>query len=137
MNALALSMKSRAAVLALSLPATLAAWGQPPSFRSGVELVDITVVVRDGDGRIVPDLKQSDFRVLERGVPQRISAFERVSIPRASPSPKGSSPLISPDVGSNEVVAERRVFVLVLDALHVASARTQAVRKRAAEFVDA
>ena len=130
-------MKSRAVVLALSLPATLAALGQPPSFRSGVELVDITVVVRDGDGRIVPDLKQSDFRVLERGVPQRISAFERVSIPPASPSPQGSSLLISPDVASNEVVGERRVFVLVLDALHVAAARTQAVRKRAAEFVDA
>src|SRR5262245_34794444 len=130
-------MKSRAVVLALSLPATLAAWGQPPSFRSGVELVDITVVVRDGDGRIVPDLKQSDFRILERGVPQRISAFERVSIPRASPSPKRSSLLISSDVASNEVVDERRVFVLVLDALHVAAARTQAVRERAAEFVDA
>ena len=130
-------MKSRAVVLALSLPATLAALGQPPSFRSGVELVDITVVVRDGDGRIVPDLKQSDFRVLERGVPQRISAFERVSIPRASPSPRGSSLLLSPDVASNEVVGERRVFVLVLDALHVAAARTRAVRQRAAEFVDA
>jgi len=130
-------MKSRAVVLALSLPATLAALGQPPSFRGGVELVDITVVVRDGDGRIVPDLKQSDFRVLERGVPQRISAFEKVSIPRASPSPKGSSQLMSPDVASNDVVDERRVFVLVLDALHVAAARTRSVRERAAEFVDA
>src|SRR5262247_4017178 len=103
-------MNSRAVVLALSLPATLAALGQPPSFRSGVELVEITVVVRDGDGRIIPDLKQADFRVLERGVPQRISAFEKVSIPRASPSPK--SLLISPDVASNDVVGERRVFVL-------------------------
>jgi VWFA-related protein len=132
-----MSVKTAASVLVLSLSGMLAASGQPPSFRSGVELVEITVVARDADGRIVRDLKQSDFRVLERGMPQRIAAFERVSIPQALPSPRGPSLQAASDVASNDVVDERRVFVLVLDALHVASERTQAVRKHAIEFVEA
>src|SRR5262245_56874942 len=100
-------VKPGAVVLALSLLATLAASGQSPSFRTGVELVEITVVVRDADGRIVRDLNQSDFRVLERGTPQRIGVFERVSIPQPLPGPRGPSLQVSPDVASNDAVGER------------------------------
>jgi hypothetical protein len=60
---------------------TLTISAQAPAFRSGVELVEVTAIVRDSEGRVVRDLMQSDFRLLERGRPQRISMLERVSIP--------------------------------------------------------
>lgn len=44
-------------------------------FRSGVEMVTVTAVVRDQKGRIVADLKRSDFELLDNGNPRQISEF--------------------------------------------------------------
>jgi VWFA-related protein len=54
-----------------------------PTFRSGVELVRIPVTVeRSGDTAIAPDtLTTASFTVLEDGVPQQVSLFERESVP--------------------------------------------------------
>ena len=129
--------KTRARLLlVIFLLPTLIVSAQAPQFRSGVELVEVTAIVRDSEGRVVRDLTQSDFRLLERGRPQQISTFERVSIPQVSSGPKESGLQAPRDVGSNDVVAGRRVFVLILDALHVESNRTQAVRQQAAEFIE-
>lgn len=109
---------------------------QPPVFRSGVELVEVAVVVRGSDGRLLTGLTRADFEVLDDGVAQTVTAFNRVSIPivrTASLPPQAS---IAPDVASNEHVAESRIFVLVLDALHVAPHRTRDVRKHARQFIE-
>ncbi len=53
---------------------------QPPVFRSRVDLVDVAVVVRDGSGRLVPDLTVADFEVIDDGVPQRLTAFGHVTM---------------------------------------------------------
>ena len=58
---------------------------QPPVFRSGVELVDVAVVVVDEDGRFVPGLTAADFAISERGVPQSITAVR----PRLDPGVAG------------------------------------------------
>ena len=54
------------------LPAVLAAGGaqdsssqQPPTFRSGVRLVEVDVVVRNKDDRFVDTRTKDDFEVLE------------------------------------------------------------------------
>ena len=54
-----------------------------PTFRSGVELVRIPVnLERSGDATIAPDaLTTASFTVLEDGVPQQVSLFERESVP--------------------------------------------------------
>ena len=54
-----------------------------PTFRSGVELVRIPVhVERSGDVAIAPDsITAEHFTVLEDGVPQQASLFERESLP--------------------------------------------------------
>ena len=49
---------------------------QIPVFRSGTELVDLYVTVTDGNGRLVPDLVQEDFEILDNGVVQEIVLFE-------------------------------------------------------------
>ncbi len=46
-----------------------------PSFRSGVELVSLSAVVRDGRGRLVPELTREDFHVLDGGESRPIIDF--------------------------------------------------------------
>lgn len=55
--------------------------GTPPTFRSTVELVTLSVTVTDTDGRQVPGLTGTDFEVLEDGVRQEVKFFTAVNIP--------------------------------------------------------
>lgn len=76
--------------LVLTLLAGQAAFGQtppatapaPPTFRAGVERVMISAVVRDRRGKLVTDLAQSDFEVLDNGERRPITDFraERAAV---------------------------------------------------------
>jgi VWFA-related protein len=124
-----------AALLLLPAPGP-AAQAPPPVFPSGVGLVEVPVIVSDPQGRFVPDLTRADFEISERGVPQAITAFERVSIPLPPAAPAGLAPPTPADVATNEGLADGRIFVLVLDALHVSPASVLAVRRGARRFVE-
>ena len=65
------------AVAFLSLPSyALSANPQdPPKFRSSVEVVSVTAVVKDRKGKFVPDLKQQDFVISEGSEQKRILDF--------------------------------------------------------------
>ena len=57
-----------------------------PTFRSGLDLVVVNVVVRDKDGRLVRGLTRDDFVVMEDGKAQTVTSFdfeeiENVSLP--------------------------------------------------------
>jgi hypothetical protein len=67
-----------------SPPPSIAATSQSPTFKLGVNDVDVDVVVTDKQGRAVRGLAQSDFQVFEDGRPQEISAFSAVEIPFGS-----------------------------------------------------
>src|SRR3982074_2818939 len=75
--------------LALSSAAMLArpavaqeATGQGPVIRSQVSLVNVFVTVRDKNKRIVGDLKQENFKIVEDGQDQKIAFFSKeVSLP--------------------------------------------------------
>lgn len=75
-------MRSGASVVcllvALFVPGLL---GQQPTFRAGIELVEIDAVVTDGQGNPVIGLTADDFEVSEGGKPQVIAAFSEVNIP--------------------------------------------------------
>jgi VWFA-related protein len=47
----------------------------PVTFRSAVEAVSVSATVRDGRGRVVRDLKPTDFTVLDSGTPVEILDF--------------------------------------------------------------
>ena len=49
---------------------------QDATFSASANLVIVDANVRDKSGRVIPDLKKSDFTVLEDGKPQTISVFE-------------------------------------------------------------
>ena len=48
---------------------------RPPTFKSSVDLVRVTAVVRDQKGRFVQDLTARDFEVLDGGQPRTITDF--------------------------------------------------------------
>ena len=50
-------------------------------FKAGAELVTTAVTVRDAEGRLVINLKQSDFIVEEDGVAQPITQFTKERVP--------------------------------------------------------
>ena len=61
-----------------------------PVYRTGVDLVEVSVLVRDGEGRFVRGLDRTAFEILEEGVRQEIQAFDYVRVERRvrrSPSP--------------------------------------------------
>ena len=66
---------SRACVLALLFLAPTLSGQQRPVFRSTVRTVSIYATVNDREGRLVPDLDRSDFRILDDGRPVDITVF--------------------------------------------------------------
>jgi Ca-activated chloride channel family protein len=71
----------RAAAAVLLLNLGLIGWAdaqqQEPTvtFRSGVEAVTVSAIVRDARGRVIKDLKKSDFQVIDSGTPRQITDF--------------------------------------------------------------
>ena len=71
--------RTSALVLATCLIAAavvIAQQPQTPVFRSGTEIVDLYVTVTDRNGRLVPNLSQEDFEILDEDAVQEIVLFE-------------------------------------------------------------
>ena len=67
-----------AARVAIALAAAWSAIAAAPQvFRGGTDLVLLSVSVLDGAGHPVPNLTRDDFTVMEDGLAQEISVFER------------------------------------------------------------
>jgi len=56
---------------------------QAGAFRSGVDVVSLSVTVTDASSRYVTDLSQDDFSVYEDGVKQDATFFSRTNLPLA------------------------------------------------------
>jgi len=109
---------------------------QTPTFKTQVEFVEVDALVTDQQGNFVRDLTKNDFQVFEDGKRQTISTFSLVDIPIE----RFDRPLFSPtpierDVQSNERPFDGRVYVMILDDLHVAPQRTARVRTAARQFI--
>jgi VWFA-related protein len=76
----------RTAVLSLVLcltivSATTGARQDGPSFRSGIELVNVTAWVTDRRGRFVSGLQKEDFTIFEDGQPREVTYFSNERVP--------------------------------------------------------
>ena len=108
-----------------------------PTFKAVVEYVEVDAVVTDQQGNFVRNLKKDDFQVFEDGKPQSVSTFSVVDIPiERTERPLFSARPIEPDVQSNEQPFDGRVYVLILDDLHVSALRSQQVRRSARQFIE-
>jgi VWFA-related protein len=107
------------AVLCLALGV---AWGQteaPATFRSGVDLVSVAVVVRDGKGRAVGGLRQEDFRLFDKGKPQIISKFNvehNIAVPKIG---RGGERTAETEIESGTPVLPDRFTAYVFDDVHL------------------
>ena len=54
---------------------------QQSTVRVRVNQVVVPVIVKDGAGRLVPDLRKDDFRILEDNIEQRIASFSAEAYP--------------------------------------------------------
>jgi Ca-activated chloride channel family protein len=79
-----MAVVATAAAIAIAVEATT---GQEPqtrggfSFRSSVELINVTATVSDRNGRFVSGLRQEDFEIHEDDQPQEVSHFSAERVP--------------------------------------------------------
>ena len=122
-------IRSRTAVAAALLAACVAAPGAQqdrppqPTFRAGVEAVEVAVYVTDGAGNPVTDLTADDFEIREEGVPQAISSFSLVNVPiEPFERPLFATSDIESDVQSNNG-PEGRLYVVLIDEVPAGQAQ--------------
>ena len=64
------------------------------TFKAGVELIYVNVVVRDGSGNVVRNLKKEDFTLVEDDKSQTITAFDFEEVPsEAMPTTEPPAPV--------------------------------------------
>ncbi len=106
-------------------------------FRVEVNYVEVDARVLDASGSFVRDLTADDFEIREDGVVQRIDRFSLVDIPLEQPErPLFVARPIEADVATNANAFDGRLYLLVLDDLHVAPLRTQFARNAARTFIE-
>ena len=87
----------------------------PPTFRIGVDAVQLDVSVLDAQRRPVRGLTAADFSVLEDGKPRRIVQFSAVELPSVAPQASTTAAdSVQPDVVRNDL-PEGRLVVILLD----------------------
>jgi VWFA-related protein len=102
--------------MALSVIAIAQQTPIPPTFRTGIDLVQVDVTVLDKDRHPVLGLQAEDFVVREDGQVRPITAFSPVTLP-----PQPSKPLagwmreVSPDVVTNQTTKDGRLVVIMFD----------------------
>ncbi len=89
----------------------------PPTFRAGVDVVQVDVSVLDKNRRPVRNLTAADFTVLEDGKPRPIAAFVPVELAEPARVAGQASWVrdVAPDVVTNDVRPEGRLVVIMLD----------------------
>src|SRR5436190_5093152 len=89
---------------------------QPPTFRIGVDVVQVDVSVLDKERKPVRGLTETDFTILEDGKPRPLVAFVPVNL--AEPQEPPTAPAlrdVPADVITNSVRREGRLVVIMFD----------------------
>ncbi|MGB6687350.1 MAG: VWA domain-containing protein [Terracidiphilus sp.] len=107
-----------------SAQATQPQQGTPPNLQLNVERILVPVVVRDGQGRSVGDLKESDFAVFDNGKPRTISSFTIETRETSDAEANSETVAAGPADKSTGVAAPSRsvpgrITVFVFDDLHL------------------
>ena len=113
---------------------------QPPiTFKVEVNYVEVDATVTDAQGHFVRDLTKDDFRVVEDGQPQALTAFSMVDIPVERVDPPLYTNKRDPGrrrVETGRSVSKGRVFDIVIDDLNTGVSRTPRARAAARQFVE-
>jgi VWFA-related protein len=112
----------------------------PATFKVRVNLVLVRVVVRDAQGKVVPNLKKENFQLSDNRKPQTISSFS-IETPEARTASAVAAPGTSEAVSSSADAIEGKATVLpqrfvsmVFDDVHMSMEDTSFVRNSATRF---
>ncbi len=111
-----------------------------PTFKVRVNLVLVRVVVRDQQGKVVPNLRKEDFVLTDNRKAQTISTFS-VETPatRAIPTATSADPNATPDPEAAKAIAAalpQRFVAVVFDDQHLNMQDAMFVRTSAGRFFD-
>ena len=117
--------------------------GPPPqgraTFRAGVDLIQLDVVVTDKNNQPITDLTAADFTVTEASRPQTVETFQHVSIPvehRTIDVTQKPGP--SPDVATNAPASPNsRLWAMIIDDQHIIEHDIIHVKQVIADFLRA
>jgi len=106
---------------------------QNPTFRVQIDAVSMDVVVKDDQGRFIPDLKKDEFEVYEDGVKQEIASMTmshggRVTNVLEAPPPPPPEGIILPPT-RKVTDTSGRVFLFFVDDLHMQFQNSGRVRE--------
>ncbi|MQA29399.1 MAG: VWA domain-containing protein [Luteitalea sp.] len=105
----------------------------PPNFRVQIDAVTMDVIVKDGDGRFVPDLRKDEFEVFEDGVKQEITSMTMshggrvTNVLEAAPPPPPEGIILPPVRRVNDTSG--RIFLFFVDDLHLQFQNSGRVRE--------
>jgi VWFA-related protein len=108
-----------------------------PTFRTGVNVIRVDVIVSDDKGNPVTDLTKDDFEIVEDGRQQTIDLFRHVSIDSgAAPDGGRTRQALSRDAEEREASRDDvRVFAILLADYHVCAGRSRLVREALSTFI--
>ena len=115
--------------------------GDPgPTFRSGVTLVTMIVVPRDRNGLFLADLTARDFVVVDEGEVREVASLVRVQSGRVSdqlaPGLRSQGGILLPPPPRPPDDLTGRLFIILVDDLHIAAGLTARARTAFAEMAD-
>lgn len=131
-------------------PAPVAAVGEtqevssrdtPTTFKVRVNLVLVRVVVRDAQGKVVPNLKKEDFQLLDNRKLQAISSFSvetpesRTARNVATPDAAAGPPPAGDSSAGKSMDLPQRFVSLVFDDIHLSMQDAVFVRDSASRFL--
>ncbi len=108
-----------------------------PTFRSGIEVIEIDVSVIDGRGRLIADLTADEFTISVDGEPRRVEQAQFISLrPAARDDPRLEPE--SPDVfyTSNSPDTPGRLIVIAVDEESILFGEGRRVMQAAGTFLD-
>jgi VWFA-related protein len=123
---------------------------EQPTFRAGIDLVTVNVVVRDKNGQPVRDLNQSDFSITEDDRPQSITTFKVEETQNAPQIVSADGPIVLGSLGRTATTTTavaaatsaagdahgRRLIVLFFDTSSMSPEEAERAVAAAREYID-
>ena len=107
-----------------------------PTFRTGVNIVRVDVIVTDDNGNPVTDLTKDEFEIVEDGKVQTIDLFRQIRIDGTVPSVERTRQALTRDSEEREASREDvRIFAVLLADYQVCAARSRLVRDALTTFI--
>jgi VWFA-related protein len=112
--------------------------GRPqPTFRTGVNVVRVDVIVTDNSGNPVTDLTKDEFEIIEDGQSQTIDLFRQIRIDGTPSYIERPRQVLTRDTEEREASRDDvRIFAILLADYQVCAERSRPVRDALTTFIN-